>query len=172
MTDKATATARSPSPAELIATLGLTPGSCGFMATSYRSVLEVTPNGAAQRPIGEALYFLVTLAAGVQLHRIRSDQLYHHYLGDPLEVLLLPEDGPASTAVVGSDFASGQRPQLLVRGGTFHAARVLPGGTSALLGTTSWPALAEGELEMGDAGALAARYPEVADTLADFPSVN
>jgi predicted cupin superfamily sugar epimerase len=78
MTDKASATAPPLSPAELIATLGLTRGSCGFMATSYRSLLDVTPNGAAQRPIGAALYFLVTLEAGVQLHRIRSDQLYHH----------------------------------------------------------------------------------------------
>lgn len=170
--DEATATTRSVSPAELIALLGLTPGSCGYMATSYRSGLDVTPEGAAPRPMGEALYFLVTLEAGVQLHRIPSDQLYHHYQGDPLEVLLLPEDGPAWTAVVGHDLAGGQRPQLLIRGGTFHAARVLPGGASALLGTTSWPALAEGELEMGDARVLAARYPEVADTLAGFTTVN
>jgi predicted cupin superfamily sugar epimerase len=83
-------------------------------------------------------------------------------------VLLLPEGGPASTAVVGPDFTVGQRPQLLIRGGTFHAARVLPGGAFALLGSTSWPALADGEVEMGDARVLAARYPEVADALADF----
>jgi predicted cupin superfamily sugar epimerase len=168
MMDKATRTAPSLSPADLIATLGLRPGSCGFMATSYRSMVDVAPNGAARRPIGEALYFLVTPEARVQLHRIRSDQLYHHYLGDPLEVLLFPEDGPASTSVVGPDLAGGQRPQLLIRGGTFHAARVLPGGTSALLGTTSWPALAEGELEMGNVEVLAARYPLMTDALADF----
>jgi len=32
----------------------------------------------------------------VRLHRIRNDQLYHYYLGDPLEVLLLREDGTSA----------------------------------------------------------------------------
>src|SRR5215204_2161339 len=39
------------------------------------------------RPYGSALYFLVAPDAQIVMHRIRSDQLYHHYMGDPLEVL-------------------------------------------------------------------------------------
>jgi predicted cupin superfamily sugar epimerase len=148
--------------------LHLEPGTCGFMATSYRSRLEVAPQGAAARTIGQALYFLVTPQAPVRMHRIRSDQIYHHYTGDPLEVLLLPEGGAAYTAVVGPDLTSGQRPQLLIPAGTFHAGRVLPGGTSALLGTTSWPGVADGEFEWGAADALAARHPEVAGILPEF----
>jgi predicted cupin superfamily sugar epimerase len=156
------------SPDEVIAVLGLEPGTCGFMATSYRSPLRVAPAGAPQRTIGQALYFLVTPQARVRLHRIGSDQIYHHYAGDPLEVLLVPERGVPHTAVVGPDLAGGQRPQLLIAAGTFHAGRVVPGGTAALLGTTSWPGVADGEFEWGDAGALAARHPEIAGTLAEI----
>jgi predicted cupin superfamily sugar epimerase len=155
---------------EVIAVLGLEPGTCGFMATSYHSSLEVTPPGAALRSIGQALYFLVTLDARVRLHRIRSDQIYHHYAGDPLEVLLFPEDSVPHIAVVGPDLAVGHRPQLLIPGGTFHAGRVRPGGTSALLGTTSWPGVAAGEFEWGDTAALAARYPGFAGRLSEFTS--
>ena len=36
---------------------------------------------------------MVTPEARIRLHRIRSDQMYHHYLGDPLEVLLLHPEG-------------------------------------------------------------------------------
>jgi hypothetical protein len=32
-------------------------------------------------------------ATRIRLHRIRSGQMYHHYLGDPLEVLLLYPGG-------------------------------------------------------------------------------
>ena len=59
---------------------------CGFVRVSY-----VNEQKAATklRPIRSALYFLVTLQAPVKLHRIRNDQLYHYYRGDPLELLLL-----------------------------------------------------------------------------------
>ena len=48
------------------------------------------------RPAGSALYFMVTPDAAVRLHRIRNDQLYHRYLGDPIEVLMLHEMAQAS----------------------------------------------------------------------------
>jgi len=87
-----------------------------------------------------ALYFLVTPDAQIVLHRIRSDQLYHHYLGDPLEVLMLFPGGDGAIATVGSDLESGMRPQLLVPGGTFHTSRLASGGAGyALLASTEWP---------------------------------
>jgi hypothetical protein len=48
---------------------------------------------------------------------IRSDQMYHHYRGDPLEVLLLDPDGRGEVRAVGEDIGSGMRPQLLITGG-------------------------------------------------------
>lgn len=43
------------------------------------------------RPAGSALCFMMTPAAPVKLHRIRNDELYHYYLGDPIEVLISSE---------------------------------------------------------------------------------
>jgi uncharacterized protein len=88
-----------PTAEEIKAMLGLEPHpTCGFVAETYRSPLKI-PAGAlpeayeGNRPFGSALYFLVTPDAQIVMNRIRSDQLYHHYLGDPLEVLLLYPDG-------------------------------------------------------------------------------
>jgi hypothetical protein len=53
--------------------------------------------------------------------------LYHYYLGDPIEVLMLHVDGPSERVVVGPDLRGGQRVQLLIPGNTFHTARVIPG---------------------------------------------
>src|ERR671932_2816237 len=122
-----------PAADEVKAMLGLEPHpTCGFVAETYRSPLEI-PAGAlpaaygGDRPYGSALYFLVAPDAQIVMHRIRSDQLYHHYLGDPLEVLMLYPDGTGAVAAVGSDLGSGMRPQLLIPGGTFHASRLAPG---------------------------------------------
>jgi predicted cupin superfamily sugar epimerase len=105
---------------EIKATLGLERHpTCGFVTETYRSPLEIPEKALPEayegaRPYASALYFLVTPDAQIVLHRIRSDQLYHHYLGDPLEVLMLFPGGDGTVATVGSDLESGMRPQLLV----------------------------------------------------------
>jgi predicted cupin superfamily sugar epimerase len=67
------------------------------------------------RPMGSALYFMVTPTAPVRLHRIRNDQLYHYCLRDPLEVLLLHDGGTSERVVVGPNLRSGEHVQLFIR---------------------------------------------------------
>ena len=125
--------------------LGLEPHpTCGFVAETYRSPLKIPADALpgsyeGDRSYGSALYFLVTPEAQIVMHRIRSDQLYHHYLGDPLEVLMLLPDGNGAVATVGPDLAAGMRPQLFIPGGTFHTSRLAPGVGYALLASTEWP---------------------------------
>jgi predicted cupin superfamily sugar epimerase len=137
---------------------------CGFTNEIYRSAMQVPaadlPAGYdGPRTLGGFLYFLVTETAHIRLHRIRSDQMYHHYFGEPLEVLLLYPDGKSEVRVVGADLAAGMRPQLLVPGGTFHAGRIRAGGIYALLGTSVWLRAEPSDVEMGNADVLMAKYP-------------
>ena len=83
---------------EILSLLNLEPNAtCGFVRLTFVSDQSVAagilpPPFAEARPVGSALYFMVTPGAPVRLHRIRNDQLYHHYLGDPLEVFMLHAD--------------------------------------------------------------------------------
>ena len=94
---------------EIRALLKLEPNAtCGFVQLTYLSTQSIAAGGlpppfADARPMGSALYFMVTPSAPVRLHRIRNDQLYHYYLGDPLEVLLLHGSGTTERFVVGPD---------------------------------------------------------------------
>src|SRR4051794_31484911 len=91
---------------EIRALLKLEPNAtCGFVQLTYVSTQSIAAGGlpppfADARPMGSALYFMVTPTAPVRLHRIRNDQLYHYYLGDPLEVLLLHGGGTTERVVV------------------------------------------------------------------------
>ena len=84
---------------EILDLLRLAPHpTCGFVAETYRSGHKIPKQSLpnvfdGDRPLGSVLYFMVTPEAQIRLHRIRSDQMYHHYLGDPLEVLMLLPDG-------------------------------------------------------------------------------
>src|SRR5437763_10756075 len=145
------------------AMLGLAPNpSCGFTTPTYHSRLRVqTPRG--QRDCAFAQYFLVAPERAMVMHRIRSDQLYHHYAGEPLEVLRLFQDGSGDVTLVGSDLVAGQRPQLLIPAHTFHVSRVVPGGSWALLATTVFPGLVPDEdVELGNLDELAKDHQQFA----------
>jgi hypothetical protein len=159
---------------EIIRLLDLKPPTtCGFVSETYRSDTQI-PAAAlpaefgGNRPLGNALYFLVTPTAQVRLHRLRSDQMYHHYMGDPLEVLLLFADGRSEVQRVGTDLAAGMRPQLFIPGGTFHTARVQAGGDYALLATSVWLRAEPEDVELGDPEKLTAAFPDAKERVAAF----
>ena len=147
---------------------------CGFVRVTFMSKERIAPGGlpapfAAGRPVGSALYFMVTPGAPVRLHRIRNDQLYHYYLGDPLEVLMLRVDGTTERVVVGPDVRGGQLVQLPIPGNTFHTARVIGRRRWFLGASTEWPGVEPVDVEIGNVDALVAKYPQVADDLRTFP---
>jgi predicted cupin superfamily sugar epimerase len=143
---------------------------CGFVRSTYCSGLEIPPGGLPKpfdeaRPAGSALYFLVTPTAPVRPHRIRNDQLYHYYLGDPIELLLLRPDGTHDRVVIGPALADGQHVQFPIPGDTFHTARLLGDGRWFLGGSTEWPGVIPSDVEIGDVEELARRYPDAADMI-------
>src|SRR5215218_1971985 len=144
--------------------------SCGFVRVSFVSTQSIAAGGLAApfadgQPLGSALYFLVTPDGPVRLHRIRNEQLYHYYLGDPLEVFLLHADGSSERVVVGPDLPGGQRLQLLIPGNTFHTARVIGRQRWFLGGSTEWPGVVPADVEIGKLDELARTYPAVATDL-------
>ena len=159
-------------PAQIIRLLGLTTNAtCGSVRFTYTSGITIAPGDlpspfADGRPLGTALYFMVTPHAPVRPHRIRNDQLYHYYLGDPLELFLLHADGSFERVIVGPDIEHGHRVQLLIPGSTFHTARLLDQGKWFLGGSTEWPGVVAAEdVEIGDVAKLAEDHPAVADKL-------
>jgi uncharacterized protein len=160
--------------ADVIELLGLEPHpTCGFVAETYRSSERIAAGGLGGafrdgRPVGSALYFLVTPERSVRLHRILNDQLYHCYLGDALEVLALYPDGSHVVHVVGDDLAAGEQIQLFLPGGTFHTARLRAGGSWFLGASTEWPGVEPPDVEVGDPGKLQSRFPAAASLIEDF----
>lgn len=146
---------------------------CGYVRVTYVSGEAIAPGGLPEpfesgRPAGSALYFEVTPERPVRLHCIRNDQLYHRYLGDPIEVLLLYPDGSHAVEVVGPDLTAGHRLQLFLPGSTFHTARLASGGRWFLGASTEWPGVDPSDVVPGDPDELATRYPDAAGLIRSF----
>jgi hypothetical protein len=159
---------------EILNLLELEPNAtCGFVRLTFVSKQALAagvlpPPFDEARPAGSALYFMVTTSAPVRLHRIRNDQLYHYYLGDPLEVIMLNANGSTERAIVGPDLRNGQHVQLLIPGNTFHTARLIGDRQWFLGASTEWPGVVPNDVEIGNLDLLADKYPAVAADLRDI----
>lgn len=118
----------------IIEMLGLEPHPEGGW---FRRTWRAEAHGS-QRPTGSAIYYLLRAGEVSRRHRIDATEIWHHYLGGPLEMVLDP-GGPAERRqLLGPAIARGERPQVVVPGGEWQTAR--PMGTFTLVGCTVSPA--------------------------------
>lgn len=153
---------------ELIRLLDLAPlpGEGGFYRETYR-----TPTAGNARAAASACYYLVTPESFSALHRLKQDEVFHFYLGAPVEMFQIDPQGLGRSRILGTDLAEGQSPQTLVPQGTWQGARLLEDGARpgwALLGCTVAPAFEFSDLEIGDRAALCAAYPGLASSIERF----
>jgi predicted cupin superfamily sugar epimerase len=94
----------------------------GWYAETYRHPDGVErPEG--DRSLGTAIYFLLLPGESSAWHRVASDELWFHHRGGALRLWIGDEPATATEHLLGSDTTAGQRPQLLVPGGQWQAAR-------------------------------------------------
>lgn len=147
------------------------PNEGGFYAETYRSSHTLPKNSlpagyAGDRGLATAIYFLLTPESFSVMHRLRGDETYHFYLGDPVEMLQLNPDGTAEPILIGPKIESGMRLQHTVPGGYWQGSRLAPGGKFALLGTTMAPGFDPADFELGNRERLASLYPPYAALIA------
>lgn len=98
-------------------------------------------------------------------HRLTFDEVWHHYAGDPLRLVLLHPDGRVEEVVLGGDVVAGAAVQHLVPAGTWQAGELVPGGRWALFGCTMTPGFTPGCFEGGRTTDLLAAYPDAGDAI-------
>jgi uncharacterized protein len=113
-------------------------------------------------PFGTGIYFLLTDQPDSfsAMHVLPTDEIYHFYLGDPVEMLLLYPDGTSQTVIFGQDLLHGQEVQFVAPAGVWQGSHLLPGGTYALLGTTMSPGYIDEDFVLGKRSELTAQYPD------------
>ena len=117
------------------------------------------------RPMGTAIYYLLSKEAFSHLHLLDVDETYHFYLGDPVELYQLDETGNMTITTLGQDIVAGQQVQTIVPTGVWQGSRLAPGGKWALLGTTTTPGYLDSGYTHADGQELVSRFPQHADII-------
>jgi predicted cupin superfamily sugar epimerase len=143
----------------------------GYFRETYRSQLSIPADAlpaeySGPRNASTAIYYLLTPDTFSVIHRLKSDEVFHFYAGDPVEMLQLWPDGAARRVIIHNDLTAGHEPQLVVPAGVWQGCRLMRGGQWALLGCTVAPGFDYADYEAGNRAELIASYPMVAEIIA------
>jgi len=148
---------------EVIASLKLLPHpEGGFYAETFRAeALPFELPGRGARSASTAIYFLLRGHDFSALHVVSSDEVWHHYLGDALELHCFDDVGAHRAVRLGSGLGQGERPQHVVTRGELQGARVSSGPHGfALCGCTVAPGFDFADFRMPPRAELLERFPE------------
>jgi hypothetical protein len=136
----------------------------GFFRRTYTSTGSVDlPRGS--RAMGTAIYYLLEPGTFSEMHVLESDEMFHFYLGDPVEMLQLNPDGSSALVTLGPDLHAGQQVQLVVPAGVWQGTRLIGEGKVALLGCTVTPGFDFADYRNASYAELAEKWPAEAERI-------
>lgn len=142
----------------------------GFFIETYRAA-EVLKKGilsadvSGDRNLSSVILYLLTAKTVSLMHRLKHDEMFHFYLGNPVTMLQLHQDGSSEIITLGHDILNEQKVQVLVPKGTWQGAFIQPGGKFSLMGCSVAPGFDEADFEIGDREALLAKYPDMRELI-------
>lgn len=137
----------------------------GYFAETYRSdeiiAADALPKRfGGERNFGTAIYFLLEKHHFSALHRIASDEIWHFYAGDALEVFCIEPSGSLHVVRLGDNPEAGEVFQAVVKAGTWFGSRLAAGGEYALVGCTVAPGFDFADFDMPAREEFIANFPQ------------
>jgi predicted cupin superfamily sugar epimerase len=150
----------------------------GYFRETFRASQRVQGLGDGaysghSRAAGTAIYFLLPAETFSAWHRVRSDEVWHHYDGAPLALHTIDPAGAHGTVVLGRDLARGERPQHVVPAGWLQAARPVVATRDgdpayALCGCTVSPGFEFADFELPTRAELQRSFPQLGAVIDAF----
>lgn len=150
-----------PEAESIVRALGLQPHpEGGFYRETFRSMMTIggLPHVGGTRSASTSIYYLLPAGTFSALHRVASDEVWHHYDGDPVDLHTIDRTGLHAVHRLGRDLASGERPQHVVAAGIWQAA-IPRGARFALMGCTVAPGFDFLDFEMPSREELLEKFP-------------
>jgi predicted cupin superfamily sugar epimerase len=137
----------------------------GWYKETYRSSEYILQAALPERFRGArvfstAIYFLLEQGNFSAFHRIKADECWHFYAGDPLLIYIIQPDVNLHIIQLGNDFNKGQLFQYVVPANCWFAARPARGSAFCFAGCTVAPGFDFADFEIADASSLTALYPQ------------
>jgi len=136
----------------------------GYFYQTYRSPQIIKKEFLANdyshdKVLKTAIYYLLTKDTKSKIHRLKTDEIFHFYSGDPVLLLLIYPDNKLQKIILGNRLDKNEIPQFIVPANTWQGSILLPQGRYALMGTTMSPGFDFSDYEEPDSGELLNKFP-------------
>lgn len=137
----------------------------GYYRETYRSEESIKNSCLPVRYSGErcfatAIYYLLKSAQVSYFHKIKSDEIWHFYLGSPIILHCLNEFVGYNKIIIGNKVLEGEVPQYIIRKGIWFAAEVMDENSFSLVGCTVSPGFDYHDFTLADRNDLINLFPE------------
>ncbi|PZR24663.1 MAG: hypothetical protein DI535_21280 [Citrobacter freundii] len=137
----------------------------GWYSEVYRSTLTIPqqalqPDFPGDRSASTHIYFLLEKNNFSAFHRIKSDEIWHFYNGDPLIIYEIDQQGKLTEHLLGQDPIAGQSLCCVIKAGNWFASKVADGGDYGLAGCTVAPGFDFVDFELAEKEKLSQLFPE------------
>ena len=138
-----------------------------FLSSEMIPKTVLSDRYSKDKPFYSAILYLLTSDPNSfsAMHKLPTDEIYHFYLGDPVEILQLYPDGRNERVILGHDVLNGQNIQYKAPRGVWQGSQLVAGGQYALLGTTMAPGFTNDDYIGGERSELIRMYPGEADLI-------
>jgi predicted cupin superfamily sugar epimerase len=111
------------------------------------------------------IFYMITQTNFSALHKLISDEIYHFYLGDPVQLETISPEGEHQTILLGNDIAYNHQLIHVVPRDHWQGSRLAPNGSFALLGCTVNPAFRFEDCQHATGSELLNLFPQHADVI-------
>ena len=130
-----------------------------YKSNEYIPAASLPERFHGDRVFSTAIYFLLGQGDFSAFHRIKSDECWHFYAGEPLHIYMIDQAGNLEVIVLGNNFEEGQFFQYVVPANCWFASRPAPGSKYCWVGCTVAPGFEFDDFELADATVLSLLFP-------------
>lgn len=137
----------------------------GWYRQTYKSKEMIAADALPERFRGDrafstAIYFLLEKGNFSAFHKIKSDECWHFYAGDPLLIYVIQQNGDLDITTMGNDLKKSQQVQFVVPANCWFASRPAANSEFCFVGCTVSPGFEFADFELSDAKELTSLYPK------------
>ncbi len=140
----------------------------GFYRETYRSSERIKLSAGKTRHTATAIYYLLNEGDKSHFHRVGADEIWLFHQGEPLEILMITDDGNIETKILGDRLELNQEPQITIPANTWFAAHIKEKKGFTLVSCVVAPGFEFDDFELANKQKLMKSFPKIKNEIGEF----